>query len=187
MAAGQLGIEQLKAAGGAQRGVLPDQAGRQARAAREQPADSSGEMCLNLIRRHGAISSHGLSPPGRWVRRAQRAEARWRRNWTAPAAYAKMHPLRSSVLDDRHGGVRMKLYDVVVHHAQNHSFRTKYRKNPLLLAAVALIAPAIFTLSAFTPLSAGTSCWSPLALRQPWTCASRYPARDSGHDGEPEL
>ena len=57
----------------------------------------------------------------------------------------------------------MKLYDVVVYHAQNHSFRTKYRKNPLLLAAVALIVPAIFTLSAFTTLSAGTSA-GPLSL-----------------------
>ncbi len=57
----------------------------------------------------------------------------------------------------------MKLYDVVVHRAQNHSFRTKYRKNPLLLAAVALIVPAIFTLSAFTTLSAGTSA-GPLSL-----------------------
>ena len=51
----------------------------------------------------------------------------------------------------------MKLFDLMVHHAQSHSVRTRYRKTPLLLSAVALIVPAIFTLSAFTPLSASTS------------------------------
>lgn len=51
----------------------------------------------------------------------------------------------------------MKLYDLIVHKAQNHKTQTLRRKHPALLAAVALAVPAIFSLSAFSPLSANTS------------------------------
>jgi phosphatidylinositol-3-phosphatase len=54
----------------------------------------------------------------------------------------------------------MKLGHLGVHKTQNHSFRTERRKRLSLLAAVALVVPAILSISAFTPLSAGTSASS---------------------------
>ena len=51
----------------------------------------------------------------------------------------------------------MKLSGLVVHNSLKRKFRNNRPRRPLLLAAVALIVPAVFSLSAFTAVPANTA------------------------------
>lgn len=55
------------------------------------------------------------------------------------------------------GGYRMKLSGLMVHNSPKRKFRHNRPRRPLLLAAVALIVPAVFSLSAFTAVPANTA------------------------------